>query len=125
MKKHLAILLWAANPDQPHLCSAPFFHAAAAAAMDVEVEIYFTGKSVELLRKGVAAALPSGPRGRETVHGFMQQAAGHGAKFIACSEAMAEHGLARQQFIDGSVETGGAAAFVGRAMDEAWATLVY
>ena len=125
MKKHLAILLWAAHPDEPHLCSAPFFHAAAAAAMDTEVEIYFTGKSINLLRQGVAAALPSGPRGRETVHAFMRHAAEHGAKFFACSEAMEEHGLAREKFIEETIEIGGAAAFVGRTLDEAWVTLVY
>jgi len=125
VKKHLAILLWAANPDAPHLCSAPFFHAAAAAAMDTEVEIYFTASAIKLLRKGVAAALFSGPRGRETVQGFMRHAAEHGAKFFACSEAMDEHGLTRSQFIEVPIEIGGAAAFVGRTLDEAWATLVY
>lgn len=125
MKKHLAILLWAANPDQPHLCSAPFFHAAAAAAMDAEVEIYFTGKSIELLRQGVAAALSSGPRARETVYTFMRHAAEHGAKFFACGEAMEEHQVSRAEFIDEAIQIGGAAAFVGRALDAGWVTLTY
>ena len=125
MKKHLAILLWAADADQPHLCSTPFFHAAAAAAMDTEVEIYFTGRSINLLRRGVAAALPSGPRGRESVYGFMRHAVEHGAKFFACSEAMQEHALARADLIDEVCALGGAAAFIGRTLDEEWATLVY
>jgi predicted peroxiredoxin len=125
MKKHLAILLWAARPDEPHLCGAPFLHAAAAAAMDTEVEIYFTGSSVNLLRRGVAEALPAGPRARETVHGFMRHAREHGVKFFACSLAMEEHALPREQFIEEAIEIGGAAAFVGRTLDEAWATLVY
>ena len=59
MKNRVAILLWAANPAQPHLCATPFFHAAVAAAMDAEVEIYFTNASVRLLGKGVAVALPA------------------------------------------------------------------
>lgn len=125
MKKRLAILLWATSPDQAHLCNAPFFHAAVAAAMDCDVEIYFTGKAVNLLRKGVASSLPSGPRERETVHGFMRHAAEHGARFIACAAAMAEYGLTREELIDDSVEVGGAAAFVGRVLDPDWATLVY
>ncbi|MFM9972470.1 MAG: DsrE/DsrF/DrsH-like family protein [Burkholderiales bacterium] len=125
MKKNLAILLWAANPDEPHRCSAPFFHAAAAAAMDVNVEIYFTGKSILLLRQGVAAALPSGPRERETVYSFMRHAAEHGAKFFACSEAMEEQQIRRAEFIDEIIEIGGAAAFVARVLDEDWATLTY
>jgi len=125
MKKHLAIVLWAADPDRPHLCSTPFFHAAAAAAMDTEVEIYFTGRSINLLRLGVAAALPSGPRGRETVYGFMRHAAEHGARFFACSEAMEEHDLAQANLIEEVRAVGGAAAFVGRVLDEEWATLIY
>ena len=90
MKKRLVILLWAANPDQPYLCATPFFNAAAAAAMDVEVEVYFTSQAVKLLVKGVAESLSTGPRGRKTVYEFMQQAAEHGAKFFACSHAMEE-----------------------------------
>ena len=57
MKKHQAIICWMANPDHPHLCATPFFHAAAAAAMDVEVEVYFTSAAVLLLKRGVAEAL--------------------------------------------------------------------
>lgn len=93
--------------------------------MDAEVEIYFTGRSINLLRRGVAEALPSGPRGRESVYGFMRQAAGHGAKFFACSEAMQEHDLAKADLIAEVCAIGGAAAFVGRCLDEEWATLVY
>ena len=33
----VAILLWAADPAQPERLATPFFHAAAAAAMDVPV----------------------------------------------------------------------------------------
>ena len=53
----LAILVWAADPGRPELCATPFYFAAAAAAMDVEVEMYFTARSVELLRRGVAETL--------------------------------------------------------------------
>ena len=53
----LAIMLWATDPQEPHRCATPFFHAAAAAAMGAEVEVYFTGHSVRLLARGVADAL--------------------------------------------------------------------
>ena len=92
MKTRLAILLWAANPDAPHLCATPFFNAAIVAAMDTEVEIYFTSQSVRLLEKGVAEKLETGPRGRKTVYDFMQHAAEHGVKFYACSHALEEYG---------------------------------
>ena len=98
-KKRLAILLWAADPEEPDRCATPFFHAAAAAAMDIEVEMYFTSRSVRLLAAGVAETLHSGPRRRETVYAFMRQAAAHGVKFFACNQAMEEYGLTMQHLI--------------------------
>ena len=53
----------------------------------VLLEIYFTSKSVVLLKRGVAEGLFAGPRERATVYSFMQHAARHGAKFFACSQA--------------------------------------
>jgi len=125
MKRHLAILLWAADPDHPHLCSVPFFHAAAAAAMDVEVEIYFTSRSVRLLARGVADDLYPGPARERSVREYMGHALEHGVKFFACSQSMAAHGVAAESLLPEVAGQAGAAAFVGRCMDDDWATLVY
>ncbi|MEQ1776291.1 MAG: DsrE family protein [Burkholderiales bacterium] len=125
MKSKVAILLWAADPDQPHLCATPFFHAAAAAAMDAEVEIYFTSRSVKLLVQGVAASLPTGPLKRETVYAFMRRAAEHGAKFYACSHAMQEHGVVDKDFIPEVTGIAGAAVYMARCMDEQWVAITY
>ena len=121
----MAILLWAAGPEEPHLCATPFFHAAAAAALDAVVEIYFTSRSVKLLARGVAAALYTGPRQRETVYAFMQRASEHGAKFFACSQAMEEYGVSQQEFIPEVAGVAGAASYMARCMDEAWITITY
>ena len=125
MKKKVVILLWAANPDQPHLCATPFFNAAVAAAMDAEVEVYFTSKAVRLLVKGVAGGLPTGPKERKTVHEFMRQAAEHGAKFYACSQAMEEHEVKPEDMIPETSGAAGAATYMARCLDEEWVTLVY
>ncbi len=125
MKNHVAFLLWAADPEMPHLCATPFFLAAAAAAMDAEVEMYFTSRSVKLLERGVAASLFTGPRQRETVYTFMQRAAEHGAKFYACSQAMAEHAVDAANFIPEVTGIAGAAAYMARCMDEQWVYLTY
>ena len=125
MKNRLAILLWAAGPDQAHLCATPFFHAAAAAAMDTQVEMYFTSHSVKLLARGVAETLFTGPRRRETVYAFMQEAAAHGAKFYACGQAMEEYGVTQQDFIPEVTGIAGAAAYIARCLDEQWVTLTY
>lgn len=125
MKKHLAILLWAAAPDAPDLCATPFFDAAAAAAMDVEVEVHFSSKSVLLLVDGVAAKLFAGENREVSIYQHMQQAARFGAKLYACSDALVAQGLERATLIPEVGGIAGAAAFVGRALDEEWATLVF
>ena len=124
-RKRLVLLLWAASPDEPHLCAAPFFNAAAAAAMDAEVEVYFTSKSVRLLVKGVAEALAAGPRERETVYGFMKEAARHGARFFACSQAMAEYGITAADLVPEASGVAGVVTYMTRCMDDEWAVLVY
>ena len=125
MSKRLAILLWAVDPDRPEICATPFFHAAAAAAMDTEVEMYFTSRSVRLLARGVAEQLFPGPTHKQSVYSFIQQAARHGAKLFACPQAMEEHGVSASQFIPEVAGTAGAAAYIGRCLDDAWKTLVY
>ena len=117
----LAILLWAANAEQPDLCAAPFVYAMAAAALDAQVEIHFAGKSVRLLEQGVAElALTSGGK---SLDAFMQEASKLGVRFFACS-------MARVQYLPDNavkIEHGdaGATAFVDRALDAEWRTLVF
>jgi predicted peroxiredoxin len=125
MKTRLAILLWATSPDAPHLCATPFFNAAVAAALDVEVEIYFTSQSVRLLAKGVAEKLETGPRQRKTVYDFMRHAAEHGVRFYACSQALEEYRLEPGELIAEVTGVAGAATYMSRCMDEAWVTLVF
>jgi predicted peroxiredoxin len=125
LKSHLAIMLWAASPDAPHLCATPFFHAAAAAAMDVEVEIHFSSKSVLLLVGGIAAGLYAGADRDVSVYEHIQQATRFGAKLYACSDALAAQGVESAALIPEFAGVAGAAAFMGRALDEKWATLVF
>jgi predicted peroxiredoxin len=124
-RRRLAILLWATDPADPARCATPFFHALAAAAMEIEVEIYFTGGAIRLLVPGVAAGLRTTPGGEETVYGFMQRAAGEGVKFFACPQAMQAHGVDPERVIPECAGAAGATAFVARALDPAWATLTY
>src|SRR6516164_9829934 len=87
-RRGLAILLWATDPDDPARCATPFFHAAAGAAMEVEVEVYFTSRSVRLLLPGVAASVVPGGNSGETLLHFMQQAHDNGARFYACPASL-------------------------------------
>jgi predicted peroxiredoxin len=121
----LAILLWSVSADRPDLAAAPFVYAAAAAALDAEVEVHFGGRSVRLLVKGVAADLRASEWSGETVYGLMKQAAANGARFVACSTAARAYVVEGESLIAEYSGSSGAAAFAQRALDPAWRTLVF
>ncbi len=121
----IAILLWAASPEQPQLLATPFFHAAAAAAMEIPVEIYFTARSVHLLAPGVAASLRASERHAKTVLDAMREAVAHGARLYACSDALDAQGIDPSTLIAECHGRGGAVQFMARATDGRWRALVF
>ena len=121
----LAILLWAAEPESPQRLGTPFFHAAAAAAMDLPVEIYFTARSVHLLVPGVAGSLRASQRHAKTVLDAMREAVGHGALLYACSDALDAQGIDGGTLIAECAGRGGAVQFMARAADLRWRALVF
>jgi predicted peroxiredoxin len=125
MKARLALLLWATSPARPELCATPFVHAAAAAAMDVEVEVHFASQSVLLLVPGRAAGIYVGHDRRFNVYDRMRDASRFGARFLACSDALEAFDLERATLIPEVTEGAGAVAFLGRVLDPQWATLVF
>lgn len=123
--ERLAILVWAADPGRPELCATPFYFAAAAAAMEVEVEMYFTARSVELLRQGVAEGLEAAAGSGKSVADFRREALAFGVRLFACPTALASHGIPADALIPGLAGQAGAAAYLGRALDPAWRTLSF
>ncbi len=121
----VAILLWASDPQVPHLLATPFFFAAAAAAMDVPVEIYFTARSVQLLVPGVAGGLRASDRFGKSILDAMKEAVAHGAVLYACTDALQAVGLEHSGLIDECSGHGGAVQFMARAADLRWRTLVF
>lgn len=121
----VALLLWACEPEAPHRLVTPFFHAAAAAAMDLPVEIYFTARSVLLLQAGVAETLRASPHHDKTVRDAMREAVGHGAVLLACTDALQAHGLRADALIPECTRRGGAVQFMARLIDPGWRTLVF
>ena len=121
----IAIMLWACEPANPHRLVTPFHHAAAAAAMELQVEIYFTARSVLLLEPGVAAALRAAEHVERSVLDAMRDAHDAGAKFLACSDALAANGLEHTPLIAEYDGAGGAVRFIGRAADPHWRTVVF
>ena len=60
MAHKVVIMLLNANPEIPATLGAPFFQATVAAAMDLNVEIYFAARTASLLKRGVAEKLHPG-----------------------------------------------------------------
>lgn len=121
----VAILLWASEPESPHRLATPFVHAAAAAAMDVPVEIYFTARSVHLLVPGVADGLRASELADRSIGEAMREAVEHGAVLLACSAALQAQGLDGVSLIPQCSGRGGAVQFMARACHPGWRTLVY
>lgn len=121
----IAILLWAAEPEAPHRLATPFFHAAAAAALDMPVEIYFTARSVRLLAPGLAETLRASGTHSKTILDAMREAVSHGAVLLACTDALHAHGMDPHHLIPECTGHGGAVQFMARASDLRWRTMVF
>ena len=121
----IAILLWSADPERSERLATPFFHAAAAAAMDIPVETYFTVRSVQLLAPGLAAALRPSEHHAKTGLDAMREAVAHGARLHACSDALDAQGVDPQTPIAECHGRGGAVQFMMRAADRRRRTIVY
>lgn len=121
----LALMLWAADARAPERLAVPFVQAAVAAAMELQVEIYFTAASVELLVPGTAQALRTGPLSVKTIQDEMCAAVAQGAVLLACSEALAARGLETAPLISECSGRGGLVQFTARAADPRWRALVF
>lgn len=117
------ILPWAADPETPYRITTPYFHAAAA--MDVPVEIYFTAGSVRLLVRGVAEQLRASARHVKTIRDALREAVDHGARMLACRDALHAHGIDPGALIAECSGRGGAVRFMARACDLRRRTLIF
>jgi len=92
--------------------------------MDVRVEVYFSARSVLLLRPGVAASLRASAH-PNTILDAMREASAMGAQFLACADALDAHGVDPSALIPECSGRGGAVQFAARACDPRWRALVF
>lgn len=95
--------------SDPGRSATPFFLAASAAAMDVEVMIYFTMYGPTLLQKDVIDKI--GPKGDvgQPLRYFIEQATGLGVKLLVCQPSLDLNDLSIDDLIEGTTMIGGAA----------------
>ena len=125
MADKLVIMLLNVNPERPGTLGAPFFQATVAAAMDMEVDIYFAGPSARFLVKGVADKLFPGSGQEKSLYSFMQDAHEAGARFYVCAGAMDENELNDANAIPELDGPRGGAAFISDAAEDDVLTLTY
>lgn len=94
--------------NDPGRCATPFFLAASAAAMEVEVGIYFTMYGPQLLQKSIVDKIgPKGDRGQPLSY-FIKQATDLGVKLWVCQPSLDLNDLTLEELVDGVVMIGGA-----------------
>lgn len=84
MARKLIIVMVNSDPRNGEELGAPFHQAAAAAALDYQVDVVLMATAGRLLKKGVAAGLTLKPGGKVTVYDLMRQAHEAGARFFGC-----------------------------------------
>jgi len=96
--------------DEPTKAFPPFMLAAGAISMDMEVNLFFTMKGLNIVRKGGAEkiSLPGAPKSLPEFIDIMREA---NANMIACSAAFPIAEIREEDLIEG-VECGGVATFV-------------
>ncbi|MDD3516953.1 MAG: DsrE family protein [Chromatiales bacterium] len=125
MAEKLVIMLLNLNPDIPGTLGTPFFHATAAAAMELEVSVYFASRTAKLLRRGFAESLFPGKSHEKSVYSFMRDAHEAGARFYACGVALTEHEIGQDETIPEVDGIRGAAAFIGEIAEDGVIVLTY
>ncbi len=94
--------------DEPSKAATPFYLATAAAAMDMDVSIYFTMHGPTLLKKGTAEVLTV-KDGGAPLASFIGQAQGIGVRFLVCQPSLDLVSLKMEDLIEGVEMIGGAA----------------
>lgn len=123
--RSLAMLLWSADLSAPQRVATPFVMAQAAAALELEVELYFTAQCVQLLTPRLSPLnVGFGPEQRPLAD-YLAQAHELGVKLYACGQALHAAGLTRHDLIPLCSGLGGSVQFMGRSADPAWRTLVF
>ncbi len=122
MNKKLLIIMSNSDPAQPDGCYAPLFQATIAAALSHDVEVVFTGVSVQLAVGDNAQKAKVDLETHRTIYDIIKEAHQAGVSFKACNTSLR---MAAEELIDEVEERVGAAYVIGEAMDDNTITFTY
>ena len=102
--------------DTPRRTYSPLFYAMAAAAMEMEVMVWFTMDGTNQLRKGAAEKVQLDPTSDVTLKTMLEQTMEAEVKLRVCQQSMALWDMNMDDLIDG-VEVLGATIIIDLALN--------
>lgn len=118
-------MVWSCGPEDAERAATPFVVAQAAAALDLEVEMLFTARSVHWLLASQQETPLGFGRERRPLITYLQACAEAGVQMRACSQALAASGLRPEALAPQCCGLGGTVAFIERTQDARWSVLVF
>ncbi len=121
----LAMLIWSLDVQQAERVATPLVMAQAAVALDAQVELFFSARSVTLLmRQEGARRVGFGPQQRSLAE-YLFDTHALGVRCWACAQALHALGLGAEDLSPHCAGVGGSVQFMARALDPRWRTLVF
>lgn len=102
--------------DTPTRTYSPIFYAMAAAAMEMDVMVWFTMNGTNQLKKGEAEKVQLDPTSDVTLKTLLDQALDAGVKLRVCQQSMDLWNMTKDDLIDG-VEILGATSIIDLALN--------
>ena len=102
--------------ETPRRTYSPLFYAMAAAAMEMEVLVWFTMDGTSQLRKGAAEKVQLDPKSDVTLKTMLEQALEADVQLRVCQQSLALFDMTRDDLIDG-VEILGATSILDLALE--------
>ena len=101
--------------ETPRRTYSPLFYAMAAAAMEMEVMVWFTMEGTSQLKKGAAEKVQLDPTSDVTLKTMLEQTLESEVVLRVCQQSMALHDMKKGDLIDG-VEVLGATSIIDLAL---------
>lgn len=102
--------------ETPRRTYSPLFYAMAAAAMEMDVMVWFTMDGTNQLKKGAAEKVQLDPTSDVTLKTMLEQTMDSGVKLRVCQQSMALWNMQKEDLIPG-VEILGATSIIDLALE--------
>lgn len=124
-KHGCAVLVCHSGLHAPERAATLFVSVQAMAALDLQVELYFTGHSVQLLQKEYQTQLIGYADSRKDLAHYLRETTALGVRLLACAQALHHLGLSPSDLSAHCAGLGGVVQFAARCAEPGWQALVF